>query len=75
MKIHYHSETDSLYLGLKASPSAEAHAVANGLNIDPDDGVMWLDSTSTMPPKRTDGASTTRCAPRWMIASKPSSER
>ena len=74
MKIHYHPETDSLYLQLKATPSAQTHGVANGLNIDPDGGdVVGFDIDHAS--KRTDGALTTRCAPRWMIASKPSSER
>ncbi len=75
MKIHYCPETDSLYLELKAMPSAETHEVANGLNIDLDDGGDVVGFHIDHASKRTDGASTTRCAPRWMIASKPSSAR
>ena len=37
MKLHYHPETDSLYVELKAGPGAETLEVADGLNIDLDD--------------------------------------
>ena len=36
MKLHYHPETDSLYVELKAGPGAETREVSNGLNIDLD---------------------------------------
>jgi uncharacterized protein YuzE len=36
MKLHYYPETDSLYIELRATPGAETHEVAPGLNIDLD---------------------------------------
>ena len=36
MKLHYYPETDSLYVELKAGPSAETREVAEGLNVDLD---------------------------------------
>ena len=36
MKIHYHPETDSLYLELKAEPGVETREVADGFNVDVD---------------------------------------
>ena len=38
MKLHYYPETDSLYVELKAGPGAETREVADGLNVDLDDG-------------------------------------
>jgi uncharacterized protein YuzE len=37
MKLHYHPETDSLYIELKPTPGAETHEVADGLVVDLDD--------------------------------------
>lgn len=37
MKLHYHPETDSLYIELKAGPGAETLEVTDGLNVDLDD--------------------------------------
>ncbi|MGH7087087.1 MAG: DUF2283 domain-containing protein, partial [Acetobacteraceae bacterium] len=37
MKLHYHPETDSLYIELKPAPGAEAREVASGLNVDLDE--------------------------------------
>lgn len=34
MKLHYYPETDSLYIELRAEPSAETREVADGLNAD-----------------------------------------
>lgn len=34
MKLHYYPETDSLYVELKAGPSAETREVAPGVNAD-----------------------------------------
>ncbi len=36
MKVRYYPETDSLYVELKAGPSAETHEIASGLNVDLD---------------------------------------
>jgi uncharacterized protein YuzE len=36
MKLHYYSETDSLYIELKAEPGTETREVAPGLNVDLD---------------------------------------
>lgn len=36
MKLHYYSETDSLYVELKAGPGTETREVATGLNVDLD---------------------------------------
>ncbi len=36
MKLHYYPETDSLYVELKAGPSAETREVSEGLNVDLD---------------------------------------
>ncbi len=36
MKIHYHPETDSLYLELKAEPGVETREIADGVNVDMD---------------------------------------
>ena len=34
MKLHYYPETDSLYIELKAGPSAETREVGPGVNAD-----------------------------------------
>ncbi len=34
MKLHYYPETDSLYIELRAAPSAETREIADGLNAD-----------------------------------------
>jgi uncharacterized protein YuzE len=34
MKLHYHPETDSLYIELKSSPGAEAREIVEGLVVD-----------------------------------------
>jgi uncharacterized protein YuzE len=34
MKLHYYPETDSLYIELRAAPSAETREIAGGLNAD-----------------------------------------
>lgn len=36
MKLHYYSETDSLYVELKAGSGTETREVATGLNVDLD---------------------------------------
>jgi uncharacterized protein YuzE len=36
VKLHYYPETDSLYIELKASPSAGTREIASGLNVDLD---------------------------------------
>jgi uncharacterized protein YuzE len=36
MKLHYYPETDSLYIELKTTQSAEAREVAEGLVVDLD---------------------------------------
>ena len=36
MKLHYYSETDSLYVELKPGPGAETREVVAGLNVDLD---------------------------------------
>ena len=36
MKLHYHSETDSLYIELKSGPGAEMREVSDGANVDLD---------------------------------------
>lgn len=36
MKLHYYSDTDSLYISLSASPSAESDEVAEGVVLDYD---------------------------------------
>lgn len=41
MKLHYYSETDSLYIDLAARPSADSREVAPGVVLDFDaDGVL-----------------------------------
>lgn len=37
MKLHYYPETDSLYIELKAAPSAETREITTGLNVDLDE--------------------------------------
>ena len=36
MKLHYHPETDSLYIELKSAPGAEAREIVAGLVVDLD---------------------------------------
>lgn len=36
MKLHYYSDTDSLYVEFRSSPGAETREVAAGLNVDLD---------------------------------------
>ena len=36
MKLHYHPDTDSLYIELKSEPGAEVREVADGVNVDLD---------------------------------------
>lgn len=45
MKIHYHPETDSLYIDLASRPSAETREVAPGvvLDFDADGGLVGID--------------------------------
>ena len=38
MKLHYHPETDSLYIELKAGPGVETREIAAGVNADLDAG-------------------------------------
>ena len=41
MKLHYYSETDSLYIELAAGPGAETREIADGVNVDLDaDGAV-----------------------------------
>jgi uncharacterized protein YuzE len=37
MKLHYYPETDSLYIDLSASPSADSKEISEGLVADYDD--------------------------------------
>jgi uncharacterized protein YuzE len=37
MKLHYYPETDSLYMDLRAQPSADSREIADGLVVDFDD--------------------------------------
>lgn len=34
MKLHYHPETDSLYIDLNAKPSTDSREIAEGLVVD-----------------------------------------
>ena len=34
MKLHYHPETDSLYIDLNARPSSDSREIADGLVVD-----------------------------------------
>jgi uncharacterized protein YuzE len=34
MKLHYYSETDSLYIELKTAPGAETREIVDGLVVD-----------------------------------------
>ncbi len=34
VKLHYHPETDSLYIELKAEPGAESREIVDGLVVD-----------------------------------------
>jgi uncharacterized protein YuzE len=45
MKLHYYPETDSLYIELRAAPSAETREIAAGLKVDFDEhgNVVGLD--------------------------------
>jgi uncharacterized protein YuzE len=36
MKLHYHPETDSLYIELKSGPGAETREIVDGLLVDLD---------------------------------------
>lgn len=36
MKLHYHADTDSLYVDLESGPGIETREVADGLNVDLD---------------------------------------
>ena len=48
MKLHYYSDTDSLYVELKAGPGTETREVAAGLNVDLDANGTSSALTSTM---------------------------
>mgnify|MGYP000961803467 CR=1 FL=1 len=37
MKLHYYPDTDSLYIDLRAEPSADSREIADGLVVDFDD--------------------------------------
>jgi uncharacterized protein YuzE len=37
MKLHYHQETDSLYIDLNARPSVDSREIQDGLVLDFDD--------------------------------------
>jgi uncharacterized protein YuzE len=45
MNLHYHPETDSLYIELKPGPGAETREVVEGMNVDIDSSgeVVGLD--------------------------------
>jgi uncharacterized protein YuzE len=45
LKLHYYPETDSLYIELKANPSADSREVSEGLvvDFDADSRVVGLD--------------------------------
>lgn len=45
MKLHYHPETDSLYIELKSTPGAETREIVDGLIVDLDENgdVVGLD--------------------------------
>ncbi|MBW4038008.1 MAG: DUF2283 domain-containing protein [Acidobacteria bacterium] len=45
MKLHYDSETDSLYIDLSASPSTDSREISEGLVVDYDEAgrVVGLD--------------------------------
>ena len=45
MKLHYHSETDSLYIELNASPSADSRIVVEGVvaDFDEDGNIVGID--------------------------------
>jgi uncharacterized protein YuzE len=45
VKLHYHPETDSLYIELSPAPSTETRTVTETLNIDfgADGGVVGID--------------------------------
>ena len=34
MKLHFHPETDSLYVELKGEPGTETREISDGLNVD-----------------------------------------
>ena len=34
MKLHYYSDTDSLYIELSAGPASETREVGDGVNVD-----------------------------------------
>ena len=36
MKLHYYSETDSLYIELKGEPGTQTREIVDGLNVDLD---------------------------------------
>ena len=36
MKLHYYSDTDSLYIELSADPGSETREVSDGVNVDLD---------------------------------------
>ena len=36
MKLHYYTDTDSLYVELRSAPGAETREVAAGVNVDLD---------------------------------------
>ena len=37
MKLHYYAETDSLYISLSSTPSADSDEVADGVVLDYDE--------------------------------------
>lgn len=45
MKLHYYADTDSLYIELKATPSADSREIADGLvvDFDSDGNVVGID--------------------------------
>ena len=51
MKLHYHPETDSLYIELRAAAGVETREIADGLNAD-------FDSAGNVVGLDIDGAST-----------------
>lgn len=45
MKLHYYSETDSLYIELSGRPGVETREIADGLvaDLDAEGGIVGLD--------------------------------
>lgn len=72
MKLHYHADTDSLYIALSPKPSADSDEVVEGVALDFDaEGRLWA-LISTM---RATSSTCTKLKPSIFLSRPPSDRR